>query len=38
MDETNPEAHYRLAIVLKKARKQQEADQQFALFEQYQKR
>ncbi len=37
-DATNAEAHYRLAILLKKAGKQEEAQQQFALFDQSQKR
>ena len=38
IEETNAEAHYRLAILLKKARKQDDSNQQFALFEKYKSR
>ena len=38
MEEKNAEAHYRLAILLKKVRRQNDSDQQFALFEKYKSR
>jgi len=37
-DPENAEAHYRLALLLRQSEKQEEAQQQFALFEKYRKR
>lgn len=37
-DETNAEAHYRLAIVLKKSGKNEDSQREFALFEKFRKR